>query len=377
MTVVRPSAIHDAREKGVPLVVPDTQETLRKLAADTLARDAAEKFMESEEFAKMEPDSSDVHVDAPLGSSPKPKKRRRKPPSNIRVVKDTLKRGRLPFGNASREGEFAQVLRRNFGRLGTPPDEVIAEAVRSRNPAIYEGWLDIDAWAERFGAELEDAYLVALSREGTRRWGDEPLVKARRKLSGLLTADFQLRNPRVSAWIADRSAKLVTSVRRDVKESIRAVISSMYTQGIHPNDAVPLIRAALGENALFPRWAQAVTNYALRLESEELPMRQIRQLVNAYYDRLADARAAMIARTEIIAAQNEGRIEAWTQMVESGMLRPDQVMKTWDASHEGVCPLCDELDGTSVELEELFDGEFDRPPAHPNCRCVVLLTRRR
>jgi len=74
-----------------------------------------------------------------------------------------------------------------------------------------------------------------------------------------------------------------------------------------------------------------------------------------------DARAAMIAATEVTRVYSQANMDAWesTGMVDSS---------TWmTAEDDLVCPICGELDGTDVGL-----GDRDAaPPAHVNCRCYL------
>jgi hypothetical protein len=163
----------------------------------------------------------------------------------------------------------------------------------------------------------------------------------------------------------------VTYISEQVRESIRQTVMQMYTQGIHPYDAVPLIRAALGEPALFPRWQRAVLNYLRKLMTDGADPERAEAQAAAYRERLIDARSLMIARTEVLAAQNAGRTEAFQQYVDKGYM--DSPRKRWEAAPEGPCPICDALDGTTVDWGMPFPNGMEGPPAHPNCRCTTLL----
>lgn len=92
----------------------------------------------------------------------------------------------------------------------------------------------------------------------------------------------------------------------------------------------------------------------------------------AYDDILAavgdEARANMIARTEIMDAANEGLAQGWDQAQEAGLLGSD-AKKVWIAT-SGCCDECDEVDGEEVPLDEDF-SVGDDPPLHPNCRCTM------
>lgn len=84
-----------------------------------------------------------------------------------------------------------------------------------------------------------------------------------------------------------------------------------------------------------------------------------------------EARANVIARTESMRAANGGQREAWLQAVDSGLLS-GRARRTWIATpDEGVCPLCEALDGQTADLDgEYPDDGGDGPPLHPNCRCT-------
>lgn len=92
------------------------------------------------------------------------------------------------------------------------------------------------------------------------------------------------------------------------------------------------------------------------------------------YDEILDAigdddRADVIARTETMAAANEGQRDAWDQAVEDGLL-PEDARRVWIATSDA-CPICEELDGQETTLDgEYPDDGGDGPPAHPNCRCT-------
>ena len=89
-------------------------------------------------------------------------------------------------------------------------------------------------------------------------------------------------------------------------------------------------------------------------------------------DRLpfSEQRAALIATTEITRAYATGQAAAGAALKEQ---YPDvRVVKTWWTNNDDrVCPICGPLNGQEVDEGDLFDSEFDGPPAHPGCRCWV------
>ena len=84
-------------------------------------------------------------------------------------------------------------------------------------------------------------------------------------------------------------------------------------------------------------------------------------------------RARMIARTEMVRAQNMGHIDAARQ---TGL----KLMKKWDAHlDKRTSPICRALDGKEVPMDSKFvyqGQEFDAPPAHPNCRSTLLFIQK-
>lgn len=76
------------------------------------------------------------------------------------------------------------------------------------------------------------------------------------------------------------------------------------------------------------------------------------------------ARRRAIAQTESVRAFSNGRLIAGKKMGATG--------KRWRAQVQR-CPICDGLNGQEVAIDALFDGVFDAPPAHPNCRCGLQL----
>ncbi len=74
-------------------------------------------------------------------------------------------------------------------------------------------------------------------------------------------------------------------------------------------------------------------------------------------------RSRLIAQTETINAYAEGSLQLYK---EGGIKK-----KVWLDGQPGACPICEDLDGVVVGIDEQFPGGFDAPSAHPGCRCSV------
>lgn len=76
-------------------------------------------------------------------------------------------------------------------------------------------------------------------------------------------------------------------------------------------------------------------------------------------------RALVIARTEIIHAQAEGQLDAFEDL---GVDEVGADVEWSTAGDDRVCPLCEELEGVVMSIEDAR-GLL---PRHPNCRCAWI-----
>jgi hypothetical protein len=81
-----------------------------------------------------------------------------------------------------------------------------------------------------------------------------------------------------------------------------------------------------------------------------------------------EARAMMIAQTEVANAQAGGNFEVWKK---SGLV---QTVK-WTVSADEPCDECAENEDQVVDLGDAFNSGDILPPAHPNCRCVLVAVK--
>jgi hypothetical protein len=83
------------------------------------------------------------------------------------------------------------------------------------------------------------------------------------------------------------------------------------------------------------------------------------------------ARVKTIAHTEVMAAANQGQMQAWDQAVKDGWLDGDEKMVWIVTPDDKLCEICEEFEDMQVPLGEQFPE--GGPPAHPNCRCTIGL----
>lgn len=175
---------------------------------------------------------------------------------------------------------------------------------------------------------------------------------------------FDAANPEAVAWAERNAARLVTDVTRDAQAAIRTVVADGLANGVSPSETARLIRSSIG---LTERDAAAVMKRQLELLSQGVT--NATERAEKYAAKLTRRRAQTIARTETMRAANEGQLQLWAQAKGAGLLNRD-AKKVWITSDP--CPICEELEGEEVGIEEEFSIGAD-PPAHPNCRCTVGL----
>lgn len=201
------------------------------------------------------------------------------------------------------------------------------------------------------------------------------------------TMTFNVTNPKAVAWVKARATELIKELID--REAIKVVIERSFVEGFAPRVAARLIRGALG---LTTPQVNAASNLYKRLinapgETVQAGSKTIRvpfdpsdefleNVVERYEDRLLNSRAETVAHTESMRASNEGQSALWDQATEVGLLTGDE-QKAWIATPDKhVCPICADMEGVTVGLDEPFDfdgEEVDVPPGHPNCRCTIGL----
>jgi hypothetical protein len=194
---------------------------------------------------------------------------------------------------------------------------------------------------------------------------------------------FDKSDPRAVAWARLRAGKMIAQIQDEQLDRIRQIISNAIANGVTVPQAAQQIRQVIG---LHDRWQRAVDNAyerdVQRYITEGIkPQRAVamaEQNAEKYRAKLIRARARNIARTEVMAAQNQGTLLAWMQAGEKGLLNLSKTKKEWMAGPSGwkgitVCDFCAPLNGQQVLVTLPFNNGLLCPPAHPNCRCRMIL----
>lgn len=206
----------------------------------------------------------------------------------------------------------------------------------------YRGYqFDNEAWQQRF-AEEQGAFVKEMyDQVGTEVFDYLKYITKNPELEGA----FDVENPNVEEFINDYSYKFAEEVMDVTTEDLQ----ELFKQAMEGGESI----------------------------------RDITGRVKELFDGYSTARAELIARTETIRASNYAAIESYKQ---SGVVRAKEWLVTSD---DRLCPLCQEMDGTVIELDDNFvdfEDEFTGggetmtadyeavggPPLHPNCRCTLI-----
>lgn len=189
---------------------------------------------------------------------------------------------------------------------------------------------------------------------------------------------FDLMNPHSVNFLQNYNFRLVKDISNNTREALRTILVESFKHGVPPAAAARRIRDVIG---LTPKMARAVVNYERSFDETDMDIPTVSRLVESYITRLTRARANTISRTETIRAAGAGREGAWQDAAEKGFIKKREVRREWLVTDDDrLCPICEAIPGLNeggVGIDQPFQtdvGPKMQEPAHPNCRCSVVLT---
>lgn len=242
-----------------------------------------------------------------------------------------------------------------------------------------------------FQATLSDEIITALQNAIPRittpmtRQAFRSAIQALRGLpQGIgIGMSFDDSDPRAISWARLRSGRLIAQISDEQLEMVRRIVSNAIANGVTIPQAAKQIEQVVG---LHDRWQRAVENRynsdIRRLIADgikpERATTMAQQNAVKYRQKLIRTRARNIARTEVMASQNYGTYLGWIEAGEKGLVNLSVTQKEWVAGPSGwkgisTCDFCAPLDGIKVPVTSSFPNGLLTPPAHPNCRCRMIL----
>ncbi len=239
------------------------------------------------------------------------------------------------------------------GRLSTAK---ISGDVRIRAALSVERTL-LDAWQTRVVPQLS-----TILTKGVHLPAARAAVATARDVPQLSAAwGKEAVNPWAVRWSNQHAGRLVTRMTAEQQAVVRQATTRVMRSDWSVQQATRHLKGTIGLNrqgeARLARLASSGASDA-RLER--------------FRARLIAERAETIARTETVAAANQGQLQAWREAVLRGYL-PATAAKEWTVTADDrLCPVCAPMSGEIVPLMGLFSGGVEGPPRHPRCRCAII-----
>ena len=185
---------------------------------------------------------------------------------------------------------------------------------------------------------------------------------------------FDFTDPRSIEWATNQSAQLVTAVTDTTRNIIRETVSEAFTKNVTVYDTARKLRSVIGLNdrqaASYNKFLQ---NLDEQLSAKKITRAQRLAMADRQYKKMIKYRANMIARQEILMAENNGRYLGFTQSIEQGWASPNSVKRWSTSTDERTCDICMPMNGKSVKWNESYPNGVFNPPAHIMCRCSISL----
>lgn len=213
------------------------------------------------------------------------------------------------------------------------------------------------------------------------------------KIDGTLAVHFDVLNPRVVDAVRELDTKVMTVLKADTRESVRAFVENGLRDGRAPRTIAREIRSVVG---LAPNQEEAVRNYRRALEGDpnagsplaralrdkrfdatikrgELTAKQVDSMTDAYRRKMLSFNANTNAKTATLDSYKLGQKLSWQQARENGAIPEGaDLTKTWVTV--GDARVRDEhvaMSGETVPFDSLYSNSEDIPGESTfNCRCL-------
>jgi len=272
----------------------------------------------------------------------------------------------LPKGLTSAERKAVKVV---FEALKAQKRTLSPEAMNALKFGNVDQFLNFVEWETlgQFG-ELQNILADMARKAGVEVFSPMGGVDA--------TLAFDLIDQRAVDWASNQSAKLVRQISEELRETIRQTVADSTAGNLTVDQLARRIQTNI---PLTSRDARAVENFRQRnFENylaegmgEAKAREQADRKADRYSDKMIRRRAKTIARTETAYAAMEGRYMGWEAGIQEGLI-DNQSKKEW-ISEPDACKICKPLDGMVVAWDKPFPSGFKMAPAHPNCRCAVVI----
>lgn len=225
----------------------------------------------------------------------------------------------------------------------------------------------------------------ALEQAVTFHAKDVPITKAAR---GTVAIGFDVLDPNVIRAIRELETKVLTTLKTDIRDVVRAHIENGLRDGVNPRTIARALRDIVG---LSPAQELAVLNYRAELEAgqiaaatsrvlhdarftvtEDMAAAKIDRMVMAYRKNMTVFHAETIARTGVLDSFKNAQRLAWQQAIDAGIVDAGRLRKTWvqidrPTKRESHIP----LNGETVPFDQPYSNGQQVPgEGEYNCACL-------
>jgi len=209
--------------------------------------------------------------------------------------------------------------------------------------------------------------LVKVTEDGTRLAGTAAAAQIAGVRPGIKLA-FDLTNPQAVKWAKQNAARLIKDISSETRNAVKQAIARAVSGEMTTAQVGRYVREIVG---LTERQEQGVFNFYERAIAAGFSDADALDEANGYAESLRRYRSEVIARSEVLRAENAGQELLWEQGVASGQLKG--LERQWLATDDELtCPICGEMNGQTTPIGEPWKGpdgeEFATPQdSHPQC----------
>lgn len=259
------------------------------------------------------------------------------------------------------------ILRRAFARTWAKQRGIVSLDI------IYEA-IKAGKFTAATRTQLQALYVDLVNATIVPQWeaalgSSSKFMTAQLKASIGVDTPLDIQSTITQDWIRRRGTALAVNLTNNQHDALKKMLSLAAENGMTQNAAAKHIQHAV---SITPRQAEWVNNHYRARIADGANATQAKLSSKRYAKRLHVMRAKRIARTELSNAYNEGAVGHMRQLLSTDLLGEEMEKESYAALDERVCPICGDLHGERVGINEQFSGGFDRPTFHPDCRCTLI-----
>lgn len=261
------------------------------------------------------------------------------------------------------DGELSDIVESgNFDRLFT---DVLSDQMMDR------GLLSV---RQRIRGAVERGFRYAV-----------PNLPGAGQIDGAIAIAFDYLNPKIITAVRGLDSKVMTTLKTDIRETVRAFVENGLRDGVNPRVIGRQIRDMIGlspnqlqqvdnyRDALNGVNGRSVTDYTLRdLRLKPTTPEQIDRAVAIYRKRRIAQNAEVNARTAALDAMKLGQRLSWQDAIDKGIVDGDRLKHQW------IGVLDDRERPSHVAMEKEIqpfalpysNGELVPGESTYNCRCI-------